>query len=123
MAQVSYGTITITDTTDKNIFIRYSANSDGSSSTSSPTSTTKYVGIYCGTAQTEQEAMASSTGWSWSEYIGTDGLSVKSTRILYYLNTGSSDAPQVTSNTTIVSTDVTNQWTSLNPTYVTNAIY
>ena len=123
MAQVSYGTITITDTTDKNIFIRYSANSDGSNSTSNPVSTTKYVGIYCGTAQTEVEAMASSTGWNWSEYIGSDGLSVKSTRILYYLKTNSANVPQVDGNTSIVSTDTQNVWTSKNPTYVTNGTY
>lgn len=124
MAQVSYGTITITDTTDKNIFIRYSANADGSSSTSSPTSNTKYVGIYCGIAQTEIEAMASTTDWTWSEYIGTDGVSVTGITEIYQLRNDSATPAKRNDGTALpTAVDTVNTWSLKVPPYESGGIY
>lgn len=124
MAQVAYGTITITDTTDKNIFIRYSANVDGSNSTSSPVSNTKYIGIYCGTAQTETEAMASSTGWTWSEYIGTDGVSVTSVTEIYQLRNDSATPTKRSDGTALpTAVDTVNTWSLKVPSYVSGGTY
>ena len=50
-------------------YVRYSANSDGSNMVSSPTSDTKYIGIYVGTSST----VPAYTAFSWSKYIGEDG--------------------------------------------------
>ena len=124
MAQVSYGTITITDTTDKNIFIRYSANVDGSNSTSSPVSNTKYIGIYCGTAQTETEAMASSSGWTWSEYIGTDGVSVTGITEIYQLRNDSATPTKRSDGTALpTAVDTVNTWSLKVPSYVSGGTY
>ena len=50
--------------------IRYSANADGTSYTSSPTSTTKYMGIAVTTSTT---APTDKSGYSWAEIKGADG--------------------------------------------------
>ena len=125
MAQVSYGTITITDTTDLITYIRYAKQvplQSASDFQETPNNDTHYIAVLS-IPSSDTIPAYNSNDWHWSEFIGTDGLSVKSTRVLYYLNTGSSDAPQVTTETTIVMTDTNDQWTSLNPTYITNAIY
>lgn len=51
-------------------YVRYSANSDGSNMSSSPSSTTKYIGIYTGTRTT---APTTASSYTWSKYIGEDG--------------------------------------------------
>lgn len=51
------------------VHIRYSANSNGASMTTSPSSTTKYVGI----AVTNSSSAPSYTGFTWSKYVGEDG--------------------------------------------------
>lgn len=50
--------------------VRYSANANGSSFVASPTSSTKYIGIYTGTSST---APTSNTSYTWSKFIGEDG--------------------------------------------------
>lgn len=50
--------------------IKYSANADGTNYTSSPTSTTKYMGIAVTTSQT---APTDKGGYTWSEIKGEDG--------------------------------------------------
>src|SRR5699024_7669221 len=49
--------------------IRYSANSNGSSMTTTPVSTTKYIGI----AVTNSASAPVYTGFTWSKYVGDDG--------------------------------------------------
>ena len=49
--------------------IRYSANSNGSSMTTSPVSTTKYIGI----AVTNSASAPVYTGFTWSKYVGDNG--------------------------------------------------
>ena len=125
MAQVSYGTITITDTTDLNTFIRYAKQVPLQSASDfqlTPDTYTHYIAVLS-IPSNEEEPLWNSNQWKWSEFIGTDGLSVKSTRTLYYLRTNSSNVPEVNNSTPIVSTDVQNAWTSINPTYVTNGTY
>lgn len=125
MAQVSYGTITITDTTDLNTFIRYAKQLPLQSSSDfqlTPDTYTHYIAVLS-IPSNEEEPSWNSNKWKWSEFIGTDGLSVKSTRILYYLKTNASDVPVVDGSTSIASTNVQNAWTSINPTYVTNGTY
>ena len=51
------------------VHIRYSANSNGSGMTTSPSSTTKYVGI----AVTNSATAPAYTGFTWSKYVGEDG--------------------------------------------------
>lgn len=51
--------------------VRYSVNSNGSSYVDTPTSATKYVGIYTGTSSTPPAY--SDSGWKWSLYHGQDG--------------------------------------------------
>ena len=51
------------------VHIRYSANSNGASMTTNPSSTTKYVGI----AVTNSSSAPSYTGFTWSKYVGEDG--------------------------------------------------
>ena len=125
MAQVSYGTITITDTTDLTTYIRYATEAPltaASQFQETPTTNTRYIAVLSIPTSDSIPAWNSSS-WKWSEFIGTDGLSVKDTRVLYYLKTNSANVPQVDYNTSIVSTDVQNAWTSKNPTYVANGTY
>lgn len=51
-------------------YIKYSANSDGSSMTDAPTSTTKYMGVCSTTAAT---APTAPSAYTWSEIRGKDG--------------------------------------------------
>ena len=125
MSQVSYGTITITDTTDLTTYIRYAKKSPltvASDFQETPTTDTHFIAVLSIPSSNTIPAW-NSTDWKWSEFIGTDGLSVKSTRILYYLKTNSTNVPQVDENISIVSTDIQNAWTSKNPTYVANGTY
>lgn len=125
MSQVSYGTITIIDTTDLTTYIRYAKKSpltEVADFQETPTTDTHFIAVLSIPSSDTIPAW-NSADWKWSEFIGTDGLSVKSTRILYYLKTNSTNVPQVDKNTSIVSTDTQNAWTSKNPTYVANGTY
>ena len=51
-------------------YIRYSANSDGTDFVSSPTASTKYIGIYSGTSSS---APTSKTSYTWTKFVGEDG--------------------------------------------------
>ena len=64
-------------------YVRYSANSDGSSMTSSPQSNSKYIGIYTGTSST---APSTASSYTWSQYRGNDGTSVSITSITYAIS-------------------------------------
>ncbi len=58
-----------TNATQYYAFVRYSANANGSNMTTAPSSTTKYVGFYSGTSSSPAY-----TAYTWSEYVGTDGI-------------------------------------------------
>lgn len=116
------------DSTQYYVFIRYSANSNGSGYVATPTSSTKYIGVYMGTSSSPPAY--DNDGWTWSKYMGTDGVSVIGVRELYWLKTNSTNPSQITWNSstsqpsqTIYSTDRANSWTSTVPTYVTNGTY
>lgn len=104
--------------------IRYSANSDGSSFTDTPSSTTKYIGIYVGTSAT---APATASSYApWVKYIGTDGnngVSVSSVTPLYYCTstTTAPVKPTVTVSTNNVGTY--GAWNKAIATYTTTNKY
>ena len=50
-------------------YIRYSANADGSNMTDTPSASTKYIGVYSGTAS----SCPAYTSFTWSKYMGDDG--------------------------------------------------
>lgn len=52
------------------IYLRYSEYSDGTNFVTTPTSATKYMGIYSGNSST---APTEKTGYSWVKFIGQDG--------------------------------------------------
>ena len=58
----------------KYIHIKYSANSDGSNMTTTPTGDTKYIGIYSGGSET---APTDASFYAWSLIKGSDGVGVK----------------------------------------------
>lgn len=58
------------DGTSTYVHIRYSANANGSSMTTTPVSTTKYIGVYTGTSATAPAY----TGYNWSLIKGADGI-------------------------------------------------
>ena len=50
-------------------YVRYSANSNGSDMVATPTSSTKYIGVYSGTSST----VPAYTAFTWSKYVGDPG--------------------------------------------------
>ena len=127
MAQVSYGTITITDTTDLTTYIRYATKAPltaASQFQETPTTNTRYIAVLSIPASDPIPAWNSSS-WKWLEFIGTDGVSVLGTREIYYLKTNSTTvaAPANGSDISQASANVENQWTKSVPTYVTNGEY
>ena len=56
------------DSTQYYVFIRYSANSNGSGYVTTPTSSTKYIGVYMGTSSSPPAY--NNSGWTWSKYVG-----------------------------------------------------
>lgn len=52
-------------------YVRYSENANGSGMTTTPTSTTKYIGIYVGSSST----VPAYTAFTWSKYVGDPGSS------------------------------------------------
>ena len=127
MSQVSYGTITITDTTDLTTYIRYAKKSPltaASDFQETPTTDTHFIAVLSIPSSDAIPAW-NSTDWKWSEFIGTDGVSVLGTREIYYLKTNSATvvAPANGSDISQTSEEVENQWTKSVPTYVTNGEY
>ena len=127
MAQVSYGTITITDTTDLTTYIRYATKAPltaASQFQETPTTNTRYIAVLSIPASDPIPAWNSSS-WKWLEFIGTDGVSVLGTREIYYLKTNSTTvaAPANGSDISQASANVENQWTKSVPTYVVNGEY
>lgn len=123
-------TVTVTDGTNGQsyyTYVRYSANSDGSNMVTTPTSSTKYIGVYSGTSST----VPAYTSFTWSKYVGENGspggtgpqgVSVISVRELYYLTAGTAPS-KPTSSTTIYDDDRVGAWTSVVPAYITNGKY
>lgn len=58
-----------TDGKSQVIHVRYSANANGSSMTTTPVATTKYIGIVI----TETQAVPAYTAFTWSKYVGDKG--------------------------------------------------
>ncbi len=107
-----------TNGTSYYVWLRYSANSDGSNMTTSPTSTTKYIGVYSGTSST---APTSASSYTWSKYIGEDGesITISSKEIAYAKSDQGSSAPSSGWSTTFP-TNLTNGdylWTRTTVTY------
>lgn len=50
--------------------VRYSESADGTGHVASPTSATKYIGVYTGTSSSAPSSKAS---YKWSKYVGEDG--------------------------------------------------
>ena len=121
MSQVSYGTITITDTTDKTVYIAYASNAQGANFSPNPASNLTYVGINVSTAQSMPSA--EDPGWTWSEYIGTDGLSVTSTTDIYYLKVNTNPTKRADDTPLPSVVDSIDTWSLQVPTYVTNGEY
>ena len=121
MSQVSYGTITITDTTDKTVYIAYASNAQGANFSPNPASNLTYVGINVSTAQSMPSA--EDPGWTWSEYIGTDGLSVTSTTDIYYLKVNTNPTKRADDTPLPSAVDSIDTWSLQVPTYVTNGEY
>lgn len=72
-------------------YIRYSANSDGSDFTSSPSSDTQYIGIYTGPSSV---APTDKTAYTWSKYVGDEGIpgvSISTIQYWYVATSKSSD--------------------------------
>lgn len=69
-------------------YIRYSANSDGASMTTTPAADTKYIGIAISTSSTPPTAASS---YTWSKIKGEDGLGIRNTKEQYYLSTSNTD--------------------------------
>ena len=115
------------DGTSYYTYIRYSANSNGSGMVVSPTSSTKYIGLYTGTSST----VPVYTAFTWSKYMGEDGdpgdpgaagASVSEVKILYYLKNNTTAPTKPTSEITSTSTG-TDVWTTAVPTYVSGYSY
>lgn len=75
-------------------YVRYSANSNGSNMVATPTTSTKYIGVYSGTSST----VPAYTAFTWSKYVGEDGTSpdplrVTSTKTDYQLSTSGTTTP------------------------------
>jgi len=83
--------------TSSYLYVRYSASADGSNMTSSPTSSTKYIGICVTTSPT---APTSASAYApWKKYVGEDGLPGTSsyTHVRY---SASADGSNMTSSPT-----------------------
>ena len=123
MAQaVSYGSITIVDTTDKTVYIAYASDNRGTDFSPSPSVNLPYVGINISTSQTMPPA--SDSGWVWSKYTGTDGVSITSVVDIYYLQTNTTKVSKRKDGTALPSKiDSINTWSLQVPTYVSNGTY
>lgn len=89
------------DGTSYYTYVRYSANASGSGMVTTPTSATKYIGVYTGTSS----SVPAYTSFKWSKYVGEDGsdadpLTVTSHAVDYQLSTSGTTAPTGTWSTT-----------------------
>ena len=76
--------------------IRYSENANGSSMTSTPTSDTKYIGVYVGTASTCPAY--NDPGFMWSKYMGEDAFLVEVTSSAGFIFKNTQAATTLTAN-------------------------
>ena len=118
-------TVTVSDGTNGTSYythIRYATSSAGANMTATPTSSTTYIGVYSGTSST---APTTANSYTWSKYMGTDGISVTKVTPIYYLKTSSGSVPTAPSaGTAITSTSTgTGVWTTAIPTYVNGGTY
>jgi len=128
MSQVSYGTITITDTTDIHTYIRYAKQVpllSVSDFQSIPDEDTRYIAVYSGIL-TECPAWDSNV-WDnlWVDFVGTDGVSVLGVKEIYFLKRTSDPIP-TTPGDNINITDTTGnpgRWTTVIPQYIEGAQY
>lgn len=68
------------DGTSYYVHIRYSANADGSNFTTTPTSSTIYIGVYSGTSET---APINANAYEWTEIKGADGENAPEVKAQY----------------------------------------
>ena len=129
MAQISYGTITITDTTDKKVYIGYANDAQGTNLSNLPSPERIFVGININNNDYSQSSPplppVSDSNWTWSEYIGGDGVSVVQTKNIYFLKRTTDDAPVAPIDTINITSKSTEAgiWTTAVPTYILNAVY
>jgi len=101
------------DGTSYYTYVRYSANANGSGMVATPTSATKYIGVYTGTSS----SVPAYTSFKWSKYVGEDGgdadpLTVTSQAVDYQLSTSGTVAPTGTwSETPLAPTTTQFLWT------------
>jgi hypothetical protein len=96
------------DATQYYTYVRYSANSDGSSYTETPSSSTKYIGVCVSTSTTAPAY--NDSAWHWSKYIGEDGNNATQyyTYVRYSANSnGSSYVESPTTSTKYIGVCVT----------------
>ncbi len=89
-------------------YVRYSANSNGSSYTDTPSSSTKYIGVCVSTSSTAP--VYNDSAWKWSKYIGENGTSATQyyTYVRYSANSnGSSYVETPTTSTKYIGVCVT----------------
>ena len=125
ITDASGNTVTITDGSNGQsyyTFVRYSANANGSNYSTDPTGKS-YIGIYTGTETSPPTY--SNSGWHWTKYTGEQGISVTGVKEVYYLTIGSAPTQNTLSNGTAITntTDATDVWTTIVPTYVVNGTY
>lgn len=113
-------------------YIRYSENSDGTDFVTTPTSSTKYIGICVTNSQT---APSNKTAYNWSKYIGENGqngqngqpgatgVGVNTITELYYLHTNNSTAPAKPTSHISDSTGGAGKWTIKCPTWSSGKYY
>ena len=122
MSQVSYGTITITDTTDKTVYIAYASNALGENFSPNPSTNLQYVGINISTSTSMPSA--SDPNWVWSKYAGTDGVSITSVTEIYQLRNDSATPTKRQDGTALpAAVDTVNTWSLKVPPYITGGIY
>ena len=121
MSQVSYGTITITDTTDIHTYIRYAKQVPFLS----PNEDTRYIAVYSGTL-TECPAWDNNV-WDnlWVDFVGTDGVSVLGVKEIYFLKRTNDPIPTTPGdNINIIDTTGNpGRWTTVIPQYIEGAQY
>ena len=103
--------------TSSYVWIRYSANSDGSNYRETPDENTQYVGI-CVTQESSVPAYTDGR-WQWSSYIGADGAALASAIPLYYLQLSGAAAPTNPVN----GQEPPSGWVEIIPDYVEGGTY
>ena len=91
--------ITIVDLIDTATYIYYAKDDWGTGATSTPTSDTKYIGIYNGNALASGRPDNPPQGTVWSKYVGEDGqkgegVTISSTFIEYTEGTSGTEQPE-----------------------------